>query len=259
MNCTESRAHLHAYLDQELDLPGVVAIDQHLAGCPACKALVAQQLALRSGIRRHAEYHEEPAALADRIRAKIGAGAGDASPRIPRPAWRWPSLGQWLPAGAAAAAAAVISWTAAIQYAGVSADQIVAEQVIAGHARSVVTSRLVEVASSDQHTVKPWLSSKLDFSPPVPDLAGAGYPLAGGRLDYLDRRPVAALVYRHRQHVINLFVWPDGKSARGRPEALAKNGYNVLRWSDAGMNFWAVSDVNAAELKAFAEAYASAK
>ena len=257
MNCTESRSHLHAYLDQELDLPSVVAIDQHLAACAECKALFAGQTSLRAAIRRHAVYHEAPSALADRIRAKIGAGRVD-TPAPRRPAWRWPSLGQWLPMGAAAAAAAVISWTAAIQYASVSADQILAEQVIAGHARSIVTNRLVEVASSDQHTVKPWLSSKLDFSPPVPDLAGAGYPLAGGRLDYLDRRPVAALVYRYRQHVINLFVWPDDKSARG-PEALAKNGYNVVRWSDAGMSYWAISDVNAAELKTFTELYASAK
>jgi anti-sigma factor RsiW len=107
--------------------------------------------------------------------------------------------------------------------------------------------------------VKPWLSSKLDFSPPVPDLASAGFPLAGGRLDYLENRPVAALVYRDRQHVINLFVWPDAKSGRVPPAALSKHGYNVLRWTDAGMTFWAVSDVNAAELKTFAEAYASAR
>lgn len=256
MNCTESRSRLHAYLDQELDLPGAVAIDQHLAACPACKALFASQTALRSGIRKHAEYDTAPAGLADRIRSKIGAGAAD----VPASrGWRWPQFGQWLPVGAAAAAAAVVSWTAAIQYASPSENQIVAEQVIAGHARSILTSRLVEVASSDQHTVKPWLSSKLDFSPPVPDLAGAGFPLAGGRLDYLDSRPVAALVYRYRQHVINLFVWPDVKSGRVPPEAIAKHGYNVQRWSDAGMTFWAISDVNAAELKAFTEAYASAR
>ena len=257
MNCNESRSHLHAYLDQELDLPSAVAIDQHLAACAACKGLFAEQSALRAGIRRHAEYHEATTALADRIRARLGAGASSAPRR--RPVWSWPGFGHWLPAGAAAAVAAVISWTAAIQYASVSADQMLAEQVMVGHARSVVTSRRVEVASSDQHTVKPWLSSKLDFSPPAPDLAGAGFPLAGGRLDYLDRRPVAALVYRHRQHVINLFVWPDGKSGGARPEMLAKNGYQVVHWSDAGMNFWAISDVNAAELKTFAEAYATAK
>ena len=259
MDCTESLNRLHAYLDQELDLPSVVAIDQHLASCAACKAAFAAQSALRSGIRRHAEYrHGAPEALANRIRARLGTAAEASAPTL-RPGWRWPQLRQWLPVGFAAATAAVVSWTAAIQYASLPADQIIAEQVIAGHARSIVTSHLVEVASSDQHTVKPWLSGKLDFSPPVTDLADAGFPLAGGRLDYLDNRPVAALVYRYRQHVINLFVWPDEKSGRVPTQALSKHGYNVLRWSDAGMTFWAISDVNAADLKTFAETYASAR
>lgn len=259
MNCTESRSRLHLYLDQELDLPSAVAIDQHLAVCPACKALFAQQSGLRSGIRRHAEYLSAPAALADRIRARIGADEPETPGKVRSSGWRWPRLAQWLPLGAVAAAAAVVSWTAAIQYASLSEDQLIAEQVITGHARSVLATRLVEVASSDQHTVKPWLSSKLDFSPPVPELAGAGFPLAGGRLDYLDNRPVAALVYHYRQHVINLFVWPDAKSGRSRPVALSKHGYNVLRWTEAGMTFWAISDVNATELKTFTEAYASAR
>src|SRR5438094_2676405 len=259
MDCTESLNRLHAYLDQELDLPSAVAIDQHLASCPKCKAAFAMQSALRSGIRRHADYRRgAPQGLAGRSRTRRGI-AGEAPARISKPRWQWPQWERWLPVGAAAAAAAVISWTAAIQYAGLSADQTVAEQVIAGHARSIVTSHLVEVASSDQHTVKPWLSGKLDFSPPVPDLAAAGFPLAGGRLDYLDNRMVAALVYRHRQHVINLFVWPDEQSAEVRPQALSKHGYNALRWTSGGMSFWAISDVNAVDLKTFAEAYASAR
>jgi anti-sigma factor RsiW len=258
MDCTESQSRLYAYLDQELDLPGAVAIDQHLASCPACKAFFAAQTALRSGLRRHVEYYEAPRGLADRIRARLGTASAGEPARAPRPRWRWPQLGQWLPMGAAAAAAAVLSWTAAVQYASLPEDQMVAEQVISGHARSIVTGRLIEVASSDQHTVKPWLSGKLDFSP-VTDLKGEGFPLAGGRLDYLDGRTVAALVYGYRQHVINLFVWPDSKSGPRPPQGLAKNGFNVLHWSDAGMTYWAISDVNAAELKTFAEAYASAK
>jgi anti-sigma factor RsiW len=115
------------------------------------------------------------------------------------------------------------------------------------------------VASSDQHTVKPWLSSKLDFSPPVPDLSPAGFPLVGGRMDYLNNRLVAALVYRSRQHVINLFVCPDQHAKKVALEAQSKNGYNVLRWTDSGMAFWAISDVNAADLRQFADQYASAQ
>jgi|SRR4051812_3103507 len=252
MDCTETQRRLHAYLDQELDLPSTVAIDQHLAACPQCKGALAAQSALSAGIRRHADYrHGAPRELAQRIRARFGTE--------PKTRWQWPQIGRWLPMGAVAAAAAVISWTAALQYAGRPSDQMLAEQVITGHARAMVTSHLVEVASSDQHTVKPWLSSKLDFSPPVPELAAAGFPLAGGRLDYLDKRPVATLVYRSRQHVIDLFVWPGTQSGDTRPQALAKQGYNVLWWKQGGMNYWAISDVNAADLRTFSEAYASAK
>jgi anti-sigma factor (TIGR02949 family) len=248
MDCTETRSRLHPYLDHELDAPSALAIDRHLASCPSCKAVFAQHAALQAGIREHATYYRAPRALRERIRQQI-------EPRSP-----WLRLRQWFPLGAAVAATAVLSWSAAIQYAGLSRDEVLAEQVVAGHARSVVTARLVDVASSDQHTVKPWLSSKLDFSPPVTDLTGVGFPLAGGRVDYVDNRTVAALVYRHRQHVIDLFVWPDPKPGRDRaPQALSRQGYNALRWSEGGMNFWAISDLNPAEMKAFAEAYAAAK
>jgi len=252
MDCTETRRHLHPYVDQELERTLVAAVDEHLATCAHCKGIFATQVALRSSLRRHASYHRAPRALAARIRARAG---GERKAR-----WQWPALGgRWLPMGAAAAAAAVISWTAALQYASVSASQIGTEQVVSAHARSIVTSQLIQVASSDQHTVKPWLSSKLDFSPPVPDLAPAGFPLVGGRMDYLNNRLVAALVYRSRQHVINLFVCPDQHAKKVALEAQSKNGYNVLRWTDSGMAFWAISDVNAADLKHFADQYASAQ
>ena len=130
---------------------------------------------------------------------------------------------------------------------------------MSSHARSVMTSHLADVASSDQHTVKPWLSSKLDFSPPATDLTGAGFPLVGGRVDYVDHRPVAALVYRHREHVINVFVWPQRNASRTLPTPSAsQRGYNVVHWTDNGLGFWAISDLNAAEMKTFAETYAGA-
>ena len=259
MDCTESLSRLPAYLDQELDRPSMLALDQHLASCPNCKAALAAQSALRAGIRRHADYrHGAPAGLADRIRTQLSLGAPGPA-RTAKPRWQWPNFGRWLPMGVAAAAAAAISWTAALQYAQMPSDQLLAEQVVAGHARAIVTNHLIEVASSDQHTVKPWLSSKVDFSPPVPDLAAAGFPLAGGRLDYLDNRPVVAVVYHARQHVIDLFVWPEDRSSDVAPRSLSKHGYNVLRWTSGGMNYWAISDVNVADLKNFAEAYAAAR
>jgi anti-sigma factor RsiW len=260
MDCTSSRSRLHAYLDQELDLPSVMAIDQHLASCEACKAIFARQARLGPAVREHAAYYSVPAALVDRIRAKVSGTAADTPARTLKSGPQWPPLRQWFQFGAAVAATAVVSWMAAIQYNSPAEDELVAEQVIAGHARSVLTNHVSDVASSDQHTVKPWLSSKLDFSPPVTDLTGAGFPLLGGRLDYLDNRPVAALAYQHRQHLINLFVWPDQRSGRSVPmQSFSKHGYNVLHWTDAGMAFWAISDLNPAEMNTFAETYASAR
>ena len=260
MDCTRSRSRLHAYLDQELDPPSVMAIDQHLASCEECKVIFARQSELQSAVREHAAYYSAPAALADRIRAQISGSTADTPAKALKSAPQWPRLQQWFQLGAAVAATAVVSWMAAIQYNSPAEDELIAEQVIAGHARSVLTNRVADVASSDQHTVKPWLSSKLDFSPPVTDLTGAGFPLLGGRLDYLDNRPVAALVYQHRQHLINLFVWPDQRSGRSLPtQSFSKHGYNVLHWTDAGLAFWAISDLNPAEMNTFAETYASAK
>lgn len=257
MNCTESRSRLHAYLDRELDLETALAVERHLASCADCRAAFGSQTALQAGIRRHARYHAAPPGLAARIGAELARQPGGPASRSWAP--RWPRLGQWLPMGAAVAAAAVVSWTAALQYAAAPSDERLAEQVIAGHARATLTSHVIDVASSDQHTVKPWLSSKLDFSPSPVDLANAGFALAGGRLDYLDERPVAALVYRYRQHVIDLFVWPEAKGGDAPLKAVSAKGYNVLRWRQGGMAYWAVSDVNEAEMKAFAEAYAAAK
>jgi anti-sigma factor RsiW len=255
MDCMSIRDQMHAYLDQELDLPGVVAIDRHLASCPECKAIFVQMSELQSGLRKHAVRYSAPNGLAERIRARIAASGAGTRAETPAPAQRSPWFRHWFQLGAAVAAATVMTWTTATLYYAPVQDELISEQVFAAHARSVLTDRLSDVASSDQHTVKPWLSSRLDFSPPVADLAGAGFPLVGGRVDYVNSRPVAALVYRHRQHWIDLFVWPDAKSSRPSPEALAKNGFNVLRWTDAGMTFWAISDVNAAELKTFADAY----
>jgi anti-sigma factor RsiW len=132
------------------------------------------------------------------------------------------------------------------------ADERLAREVVAGHARSLMADHLMDIASSDQHTVKPWIAGKLDFSPPVKDLAAQGYALAGGRLDYLGERGVMALVYRRRAHVINLFVWPDAAGAETPLRTDTRQGYNLVHFSRAGMVFWAVSDLNPDELRAFA-------
>jgi mycothiol system anti-sigma-R factor len=259
MDCAETRKLLDSYLDRELDGESVIAVGRHLDGCGECKRMFDLHSSMASAIRERATYHPAPASLANRIRAQIAQEAP--RPRNSRPRRvRWPLSNRWLQLSSAVAAAVLITSIATTQLATRSGDQMIAEQVINGHSRAVLTSHQIDVASSDQHTVKPWLSSKLDFSPAVTDLTTAGFPLRGARLDYVDNRPVAVLVYGHRQHVIDLFIWPDdGAPDRSRTRSFSKRGLNVLHWSAAGMTHWAVSDLNSADLEAFADRYASAK
>jgi anti-sigma factor RsiW len=130
-------------------------------------------------------------------------------------------------------------------------DQFLATQLIASHVRSLMANHLTDVASSDQHTVKPWLDTKLDFAPAVVDLGSDGFPLLGGRLDYLDNRPVAALVYQRRKHFINLFIWPKESGASETMNTISRQGYHLVHWIDSDFNYWAVSDVNENDLQTF--------
>jgi anti-sigma factor RsiW len=141
------------------------------------------------------------------------------------------------------------------QLRGPGADQLLATQLIASHVRSLMANHLTDVASSDQHTVKPWLDAKLDFAPAVADLASEGFPLIGGRLDYLENRPVAALIYQRRKHFINLFVWPAESNATKATKAMSRQGYQLLHWVDSDFNYWAVSDVNEKDLQAFKQQF----
>ena len=251
MDCTQTRNALHGYLDRELDPVGAAGIEEHLHACAACTKAYAVQKSLQLAIKRQATYYNAPVTLESRIRAMAGAII---EPTVTSHAPRW----RWFQLGAAVAATAVVTWVIAVETELGSRDERITEQVIAGHARAMLSNQLAQVASSDQHTVKPWLSSKLDFSPPVTDLATAGFPLAGGRLDYVDHRPVAALVYGHRQHIIDLFIWPDAKAATSM-QASSRQGFNMLHWGNRGMTFWAISDLNPADIRKFAETYASAQ
>jgi anti-sigma factor RsiW len=198
-------------------------------------------------VKMQADRHAAPAGLRDQIVASIRQA--ETPPRQERKFQGWR---QWLNMGAAFAMGVLASVTVVHFLNAASTQERLAHEVVSSHVRSLMAAHLADVASSDRHTVKPWFSGKLDFSPPVPDLAQAGFPLVGGRLDYISGRPAAALVYQHRQHIINVFVWPHDARAPTPPDALEAQGFNVIGWEDKKMQFWLVSDLNASDLQAFA-------
>lgn len=211
--------------------------------------------ALSALIGKHATRHPAPPDLAARIGRRIDAATvpsrSTTGARTMGSRWnRWLHAASLFGAGAATAAAVAIF--AISVFVSPRQDALV-DELTASHVRSLMASHLDDVASSDRHTVRPWFAGKLDFSPPVVDLAAQGFPLTGGRLDYVAGRPVAALVYKPGLHVINLFVWPaqDGKSAD--PQVFERQGFSLVHWTQAGMQAWAVSDMNSAELKSFAD------
>lgn len=208
-------------------------------------------------IRRQATRHVPPGGLAGRIVQAVRAEAGavpapaPASARAEAPKRRGGLQAlAWFGTGAATAWGLALVLLASPL--APSSPDALAEAVTGNHVRSLMAAHLADVASTDQHTVKPWFAGKLDFSPPVVDLADEGFPLAGGRLDYLDGRTVAALVYRSGPHVINLFVWPAPEGKAQAPSFSTRQGYQLAHWAQGGMQAWAVSDLNAAELRNFA-------
>ena len=241
MECTESQHLLTAFVDNELDIANAVRLEQHLAGCADCSRARDAIQRLRGVIKTHAVRHPAPAHLRERIQAATHNETGSTKAAAKRP-WPWFNLGPVLAGATAFAFALTLYWAAPSKL-----DQLGSE-IVASHARSLMVDHLADVASSDQHTVKPWFNGKLDYSPVVVDLAAQGFALVGGRLDYLNGRPVAALVYRHRQHLINVFMWPAADDKAIEPQQLSKQGYHLVSWTDAGMVFWAVSDLNVGEL-----------
>jgi mycothiol system anti-sigma-R factor len=245
VSCETLSDKLTGYLDGELDPRSIGEVEAHLRQCVPCATRLERERRLRLAVQSQLKPMEAPEQLRNSVRAAIRAEV--------KPA---PGRRGWIPTWAATAAALVLGlaggWQLATLRGSRSGGDELATEVIAGHVRSLQGQHLTDIGSSEHHTVKPWFAGKLDFSPPVPDFSARGFPLAGGRLEYLDQRQVAALVYRRRQHVINLFVWPSGESNAG-PSTISRRGYQMVHGAAGGMIYWAISDLNAAELTQFAQ------
>jgi len=232
MNCHEIETLMDGYLDGELDLVRSIDLERHLHDCPSCGALHASRKALAEAIASPELRYAPPPGLARRVQSAIAR----------RESNRW-----WPMLAAAAVTAAVIG----VFLLRPSATVAMEREVVDSHIRSLMPNHLTDVVSTDQHTVKPWFAGKLDFSPPVRDFSVEGFPLVGGRLDYIGRHAAAAIVYRHRDHVINLFTWPSA-SRDSSIRASSEQGYNVIETVRGGVEYWIVSDLNADELRQFA-------
>ncbi len=248
MNCTVAQPLLGALVDGELALREGLEIEEHLRACPGCAAERNRLIALQQTLRRAPLRFSAPAGLEAQIRTKLPVVEKPAAlaPRKTMP-FRLPL--PWL--AAAAGLVAALFFSVAV-FRRPSAEAGLAREAVDNHVRSLLANHLVDIATSDRHTVKPWFNGRLDFSPPVVDLAGDGYPLAGGRLDFLGGRVVAALVYHRDRHTINVFLWPDaGMRQSAAPRASERQGFHVIPDSAAGMSFLVVSDLNAEDLVRF--------
>jgi anti-sigma factor RsiW len=240
VDCREVEGLLDAYLDGELEPAVSTSVRNHLHGCAACRQRLANVESIGRMVRR-APYYQAP----DTLRA-----------RLTQARTRSRATSNWLAWAAAVVMVASLTGSVLILRSSrvprtLESVDAVAQEIVSGHVRALMGEHLFDVRSTDQHTVKPWFLGRLDFSPPVTDLAQAGFPLTGGRLDYMAGRSVAALVYTRGQHTINVFVWPDASDAVRSSDARAIRGFHVRHWTRGGMSYWAVSDVNDVDLDQF--------
>jgi len=243
MNCSEARIQLSGYVDGELSTAQSSRLDEHVSGCPACQRDRSVQAFIHAELRHELTRFQAPADLHRRIRAALQAKSNES-----RSPW-WRRLSWTLLTPAAGMAFAVLLGANVVILASLpSKDDRLADEVLTSHVRALVASHAIDVVSSDRHTVKPWYTGKLDFSPPVRDFAADGFKLMGGRLDYVDGHTVAALVYEHGGHVVDVFIWPTPDTASTHASGLERRGYNLVHANHAGMSYWLASDLESTEL-----------
>ena len=243
--CAEQELLLNAYIDEELDAAHTAKLEAHVASCAGCREELERLRAAHQLIAKEDVRYAAPEALRSRIGKSIQSERRSVPASGGRLSWWAPAIG-----GAIAASVAMLLLIIPYQQQGRLDDEL-----IAGHVRSLQVQHLTDVQTSNEHLVRPWFNGKIDFAPPTPELTPQGFPLAGGRLDYLNGRTVAAIVYKRRLHSINLFVWP---AADGTKRRVQKDGYSVNEWSERGLRYAAVSDISPAELDQFRQAFATA-
>lgn len=248
MNCEDTDVLMHALLDGELDAGNARAVEAHIASCAGCTEKLREVRDFRATIAPESLRYQAPPSLRARIEGKLPAPAAVAASR--RAVIKGFALG--------ATASALAASGVLVMVMRDDDERRVLGEVVSAHLRSLQAQHLTDVLSSDQHTVKPWFNGRLDVAPPVVDLTAQGFSLLGGRLDYADAKPVAAIVYRRRIHIINLFCAPAPMAARRAATMQSLHGYNVRSWSENGLNLWAVSDINPEELTEFGENFEAA-
>jgi anti-sigma factor (TIGR02949 family) len=242
VTCEDVARALDAYVDEECDRDTATAVRRHVAECVACQERLAEYDTI-GRLVRSVPYYPAP----DRLRSRVSNAIAESRPKWHVPTW------------AAAAVLAIgiggglFSLRSMQQRMGGLSSDTIADEVVTDHIRSLMADHLFDVRSTDQHTVKPWFLGKLDFSPPVTDLAALGFPLVGGRLEYVAGHAAAALVYQRQKHTINVLVWPSADGA-SQTAVRSLRGFHVEHWVREGMAFWVVSDLNIAELTTFAHA-----
>jgi anti-sigma factor RsiW len=256
MNCAQCQVLIHAQIDGELDAGHAADVEAHVATCASCAAELEALRVMREAMADAGLKESAPAHLRARIEAAL------ASPPRNTAGWLASRIASWrdflggLTVGTALSAAVAATLVIAVIHN--DATQRSTDEVVSAHVRSLQAGHLTDVQTSDQHTVKPWFNGKLDLAPPVVDLTAQGFTLIGGRLDYIDGEEAASIVYRRRNHVINLFVTRHSGAEHGGATTETEHGFNVRRWTQNGLDFWAVSDINAGELDEFGQKFMTA-